>query len=198
MGTPPIGIWNLEADPEALEAVANAWKSQIKQLSWAADTITGAANRVIGGDSWAGETAERYEQHRRKLVADLELQEVFRGGADELRQELNRQDPAGKWEVHFGEATDKYQWSNGGAPPVLGASDGFGNAVVVRTGSGLSTGGVSFSPPAILRSCLICPACFPGWSLPVLICAVNTSNWLRRVFNRLSAAYVTNGRSGAS
>ncbi|WP_203863095.1 WXG100 family type VII secretion target, partial [Plantactinospora mayteni] len=283
-------LWDLKADPAALESLAATWKSQVKQLTWAADTISGAANRVIGSEAWAGETAERYDQHRRKLVADLDdcselagkvaralgecaqvlrhnqellaaerrklasirsdgaggqltfypadeqekklvdgavqvaneirgrvnqelgaqalvfnqalrelkgrdgkwssrtlrmlnyniqqggggnniwdrkpgtddgdfgalaqriidgkvdvatLQEVFRGGADELQRELNaRAAPGEKWEVHFGGASEKYQWSNGGIP-VIGGNGDFGNAVVVRTGNGVSTNFVS-------------------------------------------------------
>ncbi|MEV4617426.1 hypothetical protein AB0J74_01760 [Asanoa sp. NPDC049573] len=279
-------LWDLAADPDSLDRLEAAWKAQVKQLSWAADTINAAANRVIGGDSWAGETADRYDQHRRTLVKDLDdcaelagkvaraiggsaevlrhnqalltaerqklagirsdnaggqlmfypadedetrqvnraiqaaneirdrvnerlladalvfnsaltelngwkttysartlrmlnyniqqggggnnwlhrgpgtdpgdfgdlaqrmidgdvdvatLQEVFRGGAEELERELNeRAAPGEHYEVHFGEASDKYQWSNGGVPVVGGSSD-FGNAVVVRTGNGVSS-----------------------------------------------------------
>ncbi|MFC6015331.1 hypothetical protein ACFP2T_03855 [Plantactinospora solaniradicis] len=65
-------LWDLEADPATLDALENAWKSQVKQLSWAAETISGAANQVIGSESWTGETADRYDQHRRKLVVDLD------------------------------------------------------------------------------------------------------------------------------
>lgn len=281
-----MDLWKLEADPGVLETLAESWKAQVKQLSWAADTINAAANRVVGGDAWAGETAERYDQHRRKLVADLDdcaelagrvgralgecaqtlrhhelllnterlklanirsdsagnyypaneqetklvneaikvakeirnrldqelqrqlsvfnkataelnqwkgrwagrnlrvlnyniqqggggnnfwnrkpghdpgdfgqlaqrlidgevdiatLQEVFRGGAEELQRELNARDPDGKWQVHFGKASDKYQWSNGGIP-IIGDTNDFGNAVVVRTGSGVTTGPVT-------------------------------------------------------
>lgn len=68
MGNP----FELEARPEVLEAFQDAWKVQVEKLSWAADTINSAANRVIGGEAWEGETAERYEAHRRKLVADLD------------------------------------------------------------------------------------------------------------------------------
>ncbi|MCT2584466.1 hypothetical protein [Actinophytocola gossypii] len=56
----------------SLDALEDAWKSQVKQLSWAADTINDTANRVIGGEAWMGETAQRYDQHRRKLVDDLD------------------------------------------------------------------------------------------------------------------------------
>ncbi|RZS43233.1 hypothetical protein EV193_102212 [Herbihabitans rhizosphaerae] len=65
-------LWNLEADPATLDSLEDAWKSQVKQLSWAADTITSAANRVVGSEAWKGETAERYDQHRRKIVKDLD------------------------------------------------------------------------------------------------------------------------------
>jgi hypothetical protein len=286
-------LWDLAANPDILEHLEAAWKSQIKQLSWAADTINGAANRVIGGGTWAGETADRYNEHRRKLVKDLDdcaelagkvagalgataevlrhnqelltrerqklagirsdnaggelmfrpadrrefeqvnsaiqaaneirervngrllaeahvfntalselngwkstythrtlrtlnyniqqggggnhplnrkpgtdpgdfgalagrivagdidvatLQEVFRGGAEELERELNaRAAPGEHYEVHFGAASDKYQWSNGGVP-VIGGTSEFGNAVVVRTGNGVSSGPAAVLP----------------------------------------------------
>lgn len=65
-------LWDLEADLATLDALEGAWKSQVKQLSWAADTINDTANRVVGGAAWVGETADRYDQHRRKLVGDLD------------------------------------------------------------------------------------------------------------------------------
>jgi hypothetical protein len=65
-------LWDLNADPATVETLEGAWKSQVKQLSWAADTINDTANRVIGGEAWVGETADRFDQHRRKLVGDLD------------------------------------------------------------------------------------------------------------------------------
>lgn len=284
-------LWDLKADPATIDSLEQAWKAQVKQLSWAADTITTAANRVIGGDTWQGETADRYDQHRRKLVADLDkcaeltgkvaqalgecaqvlrhnqgllttekqklsgvrsdmasgsltfypknpqetklvtdatqaandirgrvdrelnaqaaifrsargelegyqstwsartvtllnwniqqggggnkmfpygfggdghgtessdipdlarrlktgnvdvatMQEMFRGDAEKLERELNKDAPPGeKWEVHFGKASDKTHLDDTGLP--YHGTDDFGNAVVVRTGHGVTTG----------------------------------------------------------
>lgn len=65
-------LWDLEANTGTLDALENAWKSQVEQVSWAADTINDTSNRVIRGQAWEGETAERFDQHRKKLVADLD------------------------------------------------------------------------------------------------------------------------------
>jgi uncharacterized protein YukE len=65
-------LWDLQADPNTLDTLEQAWHAQVKQLSWAADTITSAANRVVGSGAWKGETAERYNAHRQKLVGDLD------------------------------------------------------------------------------------------------------------------------------
>jgi hypothetical protein len=64
--------FNLQADPAAIDALEDAWKLQVEKLSWAADTINTAANRVLNGESWIGETATRYNDHRRRLVSDLD------------------------------------------------------------------------------------------------------------------------------
>lgn len=65
-------MWDLDADLGQLEAFEAAWNAQVEKLSWAADTITSAANRVIGGGSWESPASHRYDGHRRKLVADLD------------------------------------------------------------------------------------------------------------------------------
>ncbi|MCI2423647.1 hypothetical protein MOQ72_40205 [Saccharopolyspora sp. K220] len=65
-------VFNLQADLQAIYAYWKAWKQQAEKLSWAADTISDAANRALTDDSWAGETADRYNEHRKKLVADLD------------------------------------------------------------------------------------------------------------------------------
>ncbi|MFG1793279.1 hypothetical protein [Nocardia sp. NPDC049149] len=64
-------VWDLDADPKKLTAFEDGWKAQAEKLSWAADTINGAANRVVGR-RWQGPAAERYNGHRRKLVGDLD------------------------------------------------------------------------------------------------------------------------------
>lgn len=66
-----VSVWDLDADPAQLEAFEAAWKAQAEKLSWAADTIVSAANRVVGG-YWDGPAAHRYDEHRRKLVGDLD------------------------------------------------------------------------------------------------------------------------------
>ncbi|MFC8044470.1 hypothetical protein [Nocardia sp. NPDC057353] len=67
-----VSVWDLDADLGQLEAFETAWKAQVEKLSWAADTMTRAAGRVIGGGEWDSPAADRYDAHRRKLVADLD------------------------------------------------------------------------------------------------------------------------------
>jgi hypothetical protein len=67
------------------------------------------------------------------------LQEVFKDNAQMLEDELNkRAAPGEKWEVHFGRASTRGQWEDSGFP--YGGQEDFGNAVVVRTGNGVTTG----------------------------------------------------------
>ncbi|MEQ4300910.1 hypothetical protein ABNF97_05865 [Plantactinospora sp. B6F1] len=65
-------LWDLEAQPAALDALGSAWSMQTKQLTWAAETVNSAATQVIGSEAWTGDTADRYDQHRRKLVAEFD------------------------------------------------------------------------------------------------------------------------------
>ncbi|MGW4365743.1 hypothetical protein ACWEKT_08860 [Nocardia takedensis] len=65
-------VLNLGADLGRLATYESAWKAQREKLSWAADTINDAANRVLGEDVWTGPAAGRYDAHRRELVADLD------------------------------------------------------------------------------------------------------------------------------
>ncbi|GAB2678556.1 hypothetical protein [Nocardia goodfellowii] len=64
-------VKDLEADLAKLGSYESAWKSLKEKSSWAADTINGAANSVVGR-GWAGPASERYDGHRRKLVADVD------------------------------------------------------------------------------------------------------------------------------
>jgi hypothetical protein len=101
-----------------------------------------------GGNNWRHRTpgtdpGDFGALAQRMIDGDIDvatLQEVFVGGGDELERELNaRAAPGEHYEVVFGEASKKWQWSNGGLP-VIGGASGFGNAVVVRTGHGVSSG----------------------------------------------------------
>ncbi|MCM6773907.1 hypothetical protein NDR87_10540 [Nocardia sp. CDC159] len=66
-----VTVQDLDADLGQLGEFEAGWKAQKEKLSWAADTINNAARTVVGGH-WAGPASERYDQHRRKLVADLD------------------------------------------------------------------------------------------------------------------------------
>lgn len=67
-----VRVRNLGADLGRLAVYESTWKAQQEKLSWAADTINSAANRALGTDVWAGPAANRYDTHRRELVADLD------------------------------------------------------------------------------------------------------------------------------
>jgi hypothetical protein len=65
------------------------------------------------------------------------LQEIFRVDAEGLQEELDeRAAPGERWEVHFGQASEKWRGSG-----VIPGQEDFGNAVVVRTTNDLQTTG---------------------------------------------------------
>ncbi|MGV9678204.1 hypothetical protein ACWDSJ_23245 [Nocardia sp. NPDC003482] len=76
-----VTVFDLDADLGKLGEFESVWKAQQEKLSWAADTINAAANRVVGGDHWAGGAATRFDGHRRKIVADLDAAAELAGKA---------------------------------------------------------------------------------------------------------------------
>jgi uncharacterized protein YukE len=64
-------VWDLKAKPATLEAVQQAWKAQAGLLDEAQDTVDRAANRVVDGESWTGQTADAFDKHRLTLTTDL-------------------------------------------------------------------------------------------------------------------------------
>lgn len=64
-------LWDLEADPATLEANAVTWLERAADLQEAQDLIDLAANRVVDGEYWTGQTADAFTTHREKLTADL-------------------------------------------------------------------------------------------------------------------------------
>ncbi|GIH08197.1 hypothetical protein Rhe02_62640 [Rhizocola hellebori] len=64
-------VWDLKANPATLEALEQAWKAQAGMLDEAQDTVDRAANRVVDGEFWTGQTADAFDKHRLTLTTDL-------------------------------------------------------------------------------------------------------------------------------
>ncbi len=99
-----------------------------------------------GNKGWPWQRGDHGYQGRMDELADrivngdvdiATLQEIFRVDVEGLQEELNeRAAPGETWEVHFGQASEK--WRGSGYFP---GQEDFGNAVVVRTRDGLQTTG---------------------------------------------------------
>lgn len=63
-------LWELESNPAAIAAAANAWSSASSVWSNAANTLASASSRAL--QDWVGETAESYDTHRRDLQATFD------------------------------------------------------------------------------------------------------------------------------
>lgn len=61
--------WNLEADPGAIRATAQSWRS----LRDAAHNAVGAVDKPAGTvrRSWKGEASDSYDRHHQRLNRDL-------------------------------------------------------------------------------------------------------------------------------
>ncbi|HET6213289.1 MAG TPA: hypothetical protein VFE14_10500 [Micromonosporaceae bacterium] len=65
--------FDLEADPAALEAAAESVRGLGGQALSASDTVNVAAGQIEVEGSWQGDTADAFQNHRRKLTGDLGL-----------------------------------------------------------------------------------------------------------------------------
>jgi Ca2+-binding RTX toxin-like protein len=86
----PIGLgatlWQLEADSGRIELTANAWREYARQARAVAQDVTDVAGRLYG-DGWVGQTADTYDEHRRKLTGDIQFAADLAGQvADEMEQ----------------------------------------------------------------------------------------------------------------
>lgn len=112
-------LWHLHADPGKLAAAAAAWRSSAGRARAAAGTVDAAAGRVFA-DEWAGDTAETYDAHRRKLTRDLgetaelagTLATALDGAADALRAAQHRLDQS------WAGVSGRVPWSNAGGDNV--------------------------------------------------------------------------------
>jgi hypothetical protein len=59
-------LWDLAADPGAVGAAAQAWRSLGPACDAARDVVDARA-RPLRGDAWSGDTADTYHDHRAKL-----------------------------------------------------------------------------------------------------------------------------------
>ncbi|HEX6681952.1 MAG TPA: hypothetical protein VF062_04125 [Candidatus Limnocylindrales bacterium] len=64
-------LWDLEADPGRIEANAVTWQGRATDLEEAQDLVDSAANRVVDGEYWTGQTADAFTRHRESLTSDL-------------------------------------------------------------------------------------------------------------------------------
>ncbi|MGY1901244.1 hypothetical protein [Nocardia gipuzkoensis] len=114
------------------KAFESRWtRRTLRTLNWNVQQ-GGDGNWVRGRGHQKGDMGDLAQRLIDGKVDVATLQELFGGGAKQLQAELNERDPDGHWEVHFGPASKKLQ----GEKLFLLQGD-FGNAVAVRTGSGL-------------------------------------------------------------
>ncbi len=64
-------LWRLDARPELLDAAAGVWRATGQDAAAALAGLA-PATRAVTGSAWAGDAADTYEWHRRKLDRDLD------------------------------------------------------------------------------------------------------------------------------
>jgi hypothetical protein len=64
-------VWDLHARPDQISAASESWRAVARSLGATADEVNAAAMSLLG-DGWAGAAADSYDDHRRKLVTDLD------------------------------------------------------------------------------------------------------------------------------
>jgi len=78
-------VWNLHASPASLAEAAAVWRSLATTAQSAQEKVTAAAHSVLSTSAWEGEAADAYDEHQRKLTADLgELGTLATAAADAL------------------------------------------------------------------------------------------------------------------
>ncbi|WP_194814978.1 hypothetical protein [Nocardia sp. XZ_19_385] len=116
------------------KAFESTWSRRtLRTLNWNVQQ-GGGGNKLWGQGHQIHDMGELAQRLIDGKVDVATLQEMFGDGAQLLQVALDKQDADGNWVVHFGPASMKGQWTNSGF------SSEFGNAVAVRTGSGLTAG----------------------------------------------------------
>ena len=67
-------IWDLHARPDQLDATAGQWRAVGTSVKDAADDVDAVAKAVVNG-VWEGPAADSFDEHRKKLIADLDAAE---------------------------------------------------------------------------------------------------------------------------
>lgn len=65
-------LWDLKADPARLDTLATTWRSLGTKVSTAESLINDAAHTVFSREHWTGDTAESFNDYRKRLTADVE------------------------------------------------------------------------------------------------------------------------------
>jgi uncharacterized protein YukE len=78
-------VWDFEASPETLDLLSRALRDLAAGASGADEMVDSARREVDSQEDWAGDTADTYQSHARKLTDDLaDLSETVTGTADTL------------------------------------------------------------------------------------------------------------------
>ncbi|MFC7592566.1 WXG100 family type VII secretion target [Nonomuraea antimicrobica] len=78
-------VWDLRADPGRLEMLATAWRSLGSKVQSAEGTVNDAAQRVFSREDWTGDTADSFNDYRKRLTGDIERAGAW---ADNIAQTL--------------------------------------------------------------------------------------------------------------
>ncbi|GAA3472657.1 hypothetical protein GCM10018965_072100 [Nonomuraea roseola] len=65
-------LWDLKADPVRLDTLANTWRGLGTKVSSVENLINDAAHMVFSKENWTGDTAESFNDYRKKFTADVE------------------------------------------------------------------------------------------------------------------------------
>ncbi|MFC4006089.1 WXG100 family type VII secretion target [Nonomuraea purpurea] len=79
-------VWDLRADPGRLELLAGTWRSLGSKVSGAEEKITSAAGAVFSKEHWTGDTADAFNDYRKRLADDIERAGAW---ADNIAQVLD-------------------------------------------------------------------------------------------------------------
>jgi uncharacterized protein YukE len=64
-------VWDLHARPDLIDRAATGWRQAASAITKATADVDAKATALVGG-VWAGEAADTFDAHRRKLTADLD------------------------------------------------------------------------------------------------------------------------------